>query len=408
MRSWKQLPIHWKLATTHAGIALLTMTGGSFTVYAIAKKSLKDRAFQQLESIRTLQKRKIEESALHGAPLKEGELNEILSERAGLGTSGESYVVDRDFRIRSDSRFVSVPDPMKLKVDTEPVRLAFEGRSGVMETKDYRGIKVLSAYAPLEIGGMDWALLAEIDSAEVLAPLFSNMLLVEIAMFLTTLIVLITAHLLAKSIADPILSRQLSLYEGQEQERSRIARDLHDGVGQLVTAASLSLETSDPMKRAFDQILLEIGNISKNLSSSILSNFGLVPAIRALCEESKRVSGIEFRLKCEESLEPNLSLDASTCRHLYRIAQEAVRNGLQHSKATAVDITIVRSDRDQIEFSIKDNGKGITRKSALRSGNSSGHGLSNMRERAEAMGAKIRIDSSPGLGTEVKLLVEQA
>jgi methyl-accepting chemotaxis protein len=98
-------------------------------------------------------------------------IDEIMQVQAGMGESGETYVVGGDLLMRSDSRFSEPSTVLKTKVDTETVRRALAGESGIQMTDDYRGVRVLSAYAPLDFHGLRWALLAEIDDAEVMKPI---------------------------------------------------------------------------------------------------------------------------------------------------------------------------------------------------------------------------------------------
>ena len=97
-------------------------------------------------------------------------LREIMQFTAGMGESGETYLVGEDLLMRSDSRFSEESTILRTTVDTKTVRRALRGETGVDVTDDYRGIPVLSAYAPLDYAGKRWAVMAEIDRDEVLAP----------------------------------------------------------------------------------------------------------------------------------------------------------------------------------------------------------------------------------------------
>ena len=97
-------------------------------------------------------------------------INEIMQVRSGMGETGETYVVGTDLLMRSDSRFSKESTTLETRVDTVTTRLALEGQAGFQITDDYRGIPVLSAYAPVEFEGVRWAVLAEIDVAEAQAP----------------------------------------------------------------------------------------------------------------------------------------------------------------------------------------------------------------------------------------------
>jgi methyl-accepting chemotaxis protein len=97
-------------------------------------------------------------------------IDEIMQVEAGMGATGETYVVGGDLLMRSDSRFSERSTVLQTTVDTETARRALAGESGIQMTDDYRGVRVLSAYAPLDFHGLRWALLAEIDEAEVMKP----------------------------------------------------------------------------------------------------------------------------------------------------------------------------------------------------------------------------------------------
>ena len=102
----------------------------------------------------------------HVNPLR---ISEMMVQRAGLGETGESYLVGQDLFMRSDSRFVPETTVLKVKVDTTAAREALEGQFNCKIIRDYRRKKVLSAYAPVDISeGIRWAIIAEIDKAEAL------------------------------------------------------------------------------------------------------------------------------------------------------------------------------------------------------------------------------------------------
>lgn len=97
-------------------------------------------------------------------------IDSIMSERAGLGQTGETYIVGDDKFMRSNSRFTTAITALKLQVDTEAVREALDGNDGVKVIKDYRGVPVLSAYGLINIEDFFWAILCEIDVAEAFKP----------------------------------------------------------------------------------------------------------------------------------------------------------------------------------------------------------------------------------------------
>jgi len=116
-------------------------------------------------------------------------MNAIMQQTAGMGESGETFIVGADFLMRSDSRFSEESTILKQKVETETVKAALAGDIGVRVTPDYRGVPVVSAYKPFEFAGTRWALLAEADTAEVRAPVDSmrnQMLLIGVTLLLVT------------------------------------------------------------------------------------------------------------------------------------------------------------------------------------------------------------------------------
>lgn len=95
-------------------------------------------------------------------------LNKMMQFTAGMGETGETYIVGDDKLMRSQSRFTHEQTALKKIVDTEPVRVGLSGKKGAMITKDYRGIPVLSAFAPIDFGGHLWVVAAEKDVSEVM------------------------------------------------------------------------------------------------------------------------------------------------------------------------------------------------------------------------------------------------
>jgi len=100
-------------------------------------------------------------------------INKVVADNHGLRGSGETYIVGTDLLMRTDSRFSDTSTILLQKVDTKASRAVTNGESGSTITPDYRGVSVLSQYRPLEIDGLDWGMLAEIDEAEVREPAYS-------------------------------------------------------------------------------------------------------------------------------------------------------------------------------------------------------------------------------------------
>jgi methyl-accepting chemotaxis protein len=148
-------------------------------------------------------------------------INNIMQERSGLGESGETYLVGKDFLLRSDSRFSTEQTVLKQKIETESVKQAFDGEEDTRIIDDYRGVSVLSSYSKVNVQGIDWAILAEIDEAEVLVSvkrMRNNILLT--AVILLSLVFLIT-YIINKEINTTL--------GGEPDEIARIADSIASG-----------------------------------------------------------------------------------------------------------------------------------------------------------------------------------
>lgn len=196
----------------------------------------------------------------------------------------------------------------------------------------------------------------------------------------------------------------------QEKEREKIARDLHDGVGQSLVALKINLGllqngTEDGALRSqagktmelAQSTIDEIRDVIYNLRPVELSRGGLANSIRDLCKKLGDLSGI--RINCEIAEEFPRWSEAEEV-NLYRIVQECLTNIIKHSGATQADISLLKMNDSVLLISIADNGSGFDRQEVQ-----SGFGLTTMRERAEMMNARLLVDSEKGKGTRIMLEV---
>ena len=131
-------------------------------------------------------------------------INQIMQEKTGLGESGETYLVGADLLLRSDSRFSNEPTVLQLKVETQATQDALSGIKKEQIIKDYRGINVLSCYDKVEIGDKRWAIISEIDEAEILVPVRQLALTIFIASLIIIAVIAMAALAIAKSLSNPI------------------------------------------------------------------------------------------------------------------------------------------------------------------------------------------------------------
>ncbi|MBD80998.1 MAG: hypothetical protein CL840_18920 [Crocinitomicaceae bacterium] len=208
------------------------------------------------------------------------------------------------------------------------------------------------------------------------------------------------AEIQAKSEAESIKA----MLNGQEHERNRIARDLHDRVGNLLATLKLSLRREDvnlnPQVELIDETVKEVREIAENLSSDQVNNHGLIQALAELKQNVEKSAGIQFQLYLNEETD---KLDKSLALEVYRIVQELVSNTLKHAKASIISIQTNGTNGTNQEFNLiyEDNGIGFVADKVQE-----GMGSRNIRSRVEFVNGKYHIDSQPGRGTIVILDID--
>ena len=217
-------------------------------------------------------------------------------------------------------------------------------------------------------------------------------------------------------------TRQLSRVLGrvisaEEDERRRVARELHDETSQLVAAMAMSIDAAKgaPTPAAVTELRLLIDRmhdslhrIIVNLRPSVLDDLGLAAAIDWLAEHQLRRAGIAVR--CELSDLQDCRVDSTIEIALFRVVQESMTNILRHASASAVLIQggIIQARASESEgrlwIEIEDDGEGFDPGAiAAETGSLRGIGLAGMRERMELVGGTIEFDSAPGEGTRIRL-----
>jgi PAS domain S-box-containing protein len=201
------------------------------------------------------------------------------------------------------------------------------------------------------------------------------------------------------------LSHQL--LRAQEEERRRVAREMHDQLGQELVALKMNLQTAradsaeDALRLAdstaiVERLIEQVRDLSLDLHPALLDDVGLAAALEWLCERQSERSGIPIELRGERPL-PRVAREAETA--LFRIVQEAISNTLKHARARRVIVT-VRHDAATLEVSVQDDGCGFDPERVERLHHDS-LGLISMRERADLIGAAFDIESRPGAGTRI-------
>ena len=200
------------------------------------------------------------------------------------------------------------------------------------------------------------------------------------------------------------------IVRAQEDERRRIARDIHDQLGQQMTALRLNLDSisqgcgeDGEMRGKLEQtqaiaerLDADVGFLAWELRPAALDDLGLSPAISNFVREWSRHSGIAAEFHTTGMEKERLAPEAESA--LYRITQEALNNAMKYSQAERVDVLLERRD-NQVVLIVEDDGRGFNPQQAATDGR--GLGLVGMRERATLVGGMLEIESKPGEGTAI-------
>jgi signal transduction histidine kinase len=202
-----------------------------------------------------------------------------------------------------------------------------------------------------------------------------------------------------------------AVFETQETERKRLAEDLHDSVGQVLSAIKLNLhrlnkvnKNEDPKnlladtRKLTDECIQEIRNIIHNVLPPVLTDFGLIDALQALCDKLGHNTDIKITFTknlADERFPSEIELT------LYRMAQELFGNAVKHSGASSIQLLLTK-ETDLLVMSFSDNGKGFDMENVKH-----GFGLKNLQSRAQLINGKIHTYAKPlnGTLTTIKVMV---
>ncbi len=218
-----------------------------------------------------------------------------------------------------------------------------------------------------------------------------------------------------RAAADNLQALTRRLVEAEEAERRRIARELHDRVGQNLSALNINLDLAlgaaagaSPLRRRIedsvslvDATLQSIENVMAELRPPLLDEYGLGAALGWYAEEFSRRTGIAVVLRDGKDAAADLRPEAAVA--LFRIAQEALNNVAKHAGAKQVSVELA-CEAEEIVLRVADDGAGFDPAAAARGKR---WGMKTMRERAEAAGGRLEVDSAPGEGTIVRASVRR-
>lgn len=199
----------------------------------------------------------------------------------------------------------------------------------------------------------------------------------------------------------------------QEAECGRIARDLHDGVGQALTAIKIELELAEQdahrgalaerladVRELVERTLQDVRALAHALRPSMLDDLGLIPTLRGLARTFQKRTGLDVRVDLEETDE-RFDPDVETL--VYRVAQEALTNAAKYADASRVQLTLDH-EPSQLNLRVADDGRGFDAAAVLSATvDERGFGLRGMRDRVHLFGGRFQVTSSAGRGTTVQV-----
>lgn len=223
----------------------------------------------------------------------------------------------------------------------------------------------------------------------------------QLAEYLAIGFALIEAEDLKRSFVQSVLSEI-------EADRRRIARDLHDETGQLVSAMMVNLATLEhrvpdskgaalirTLKSLGDRLHEQIREAAQGLRGGPAGGQSIEQALRALCREQAALHGFTAKVACNGLLAPDLSLDVQAA--IYRIVQEGITNAVRHGRAKTVSLIVRRAD-GRVRLILEDDGCGFDVATMPKAG---ANGLIGMQERAQLLHGSVVVESTPGFGTTV-------
>jgi signal transduction histidine kinase len=246
---------------------------------------------------------------------------------------------------------------------------------------------------------------SEIEKLKANQQLFIAIIIVTLMFFMLTIFAFFSRQRLNK-LKNQELNKNIyieklnSLINGQEQERLRVAQELHDGLGTLLSRIKIFSSTgmsNEKMVNMIDEACSEVRTISGNLQPSSLSKFGLIRAIQDLINK-QNVKSPEIIF--QHFGEP-LKMDNNKNLMIYRIVQELLTNSLKHSNATEILVQIVFSDDQNLTITVEDNGVGFDEQES----NEESQGWPNIRSRVNYLEGNINLHVNKNEGTSVTISI---
>jgi signal transduction histidine kinase len=210
--------------------------------------------------------------------------------------------------------------------------------------------------------------------------------------------------------------RSVLILEGQEEERKRLAMDIHDGIGQMLTSLKFQIESINlangaqvqekisEIQQLITQVIKEVRRVTFNLKPTVLGDYGLQAGLNVFIREIGKLTDTRLEYRVEGDNDTRLPQKVEN--NIFRIVQEAINNAIKYSGAARIEVVLCQTE-NEVVITIKDEGQGFDEKLVeARSTNiESGRGFFNMYERTEYINGRLDLRSSPGQGTTITLTV---
>ncbi len=208
--------------------------------------------------------------------------------------------------------------------------------------------------------------------------------------------------------------RSVLILEGQEEERKRLAMDIHDGIGQLLSSLKFQMEGIDPkegeaniqklaeIKAQLNDTIQEVRRVTFNLKPTVLGDFGLAAGLNLFLREISKYSQVSISFHNPQQIKDRFSERIEN--NVFRIVQEAINNAIKYAQASSIEVGVSIPDHNLI-VTIRDDGDGFDPSVMDNAGIESGSGFFNMYERTEYINGTLEINSEPGKGTSIELHV---
>ena len=277
-------------------------------------------------------------------------INKIMQERTGMGETGESYLVGPDFRMRSDSFLDPVNHSMKGsfasgekgKCQTEGSEAAIRGETDARIIIDYNGSHVLSAFSPMTVMGLNWAVMSEIDQAEVEIPINKLKISILIASTFITIFIIVLALYLATTIANPMKQGVVfaqSIAEGDLEAKLDVVQK--DEIGMLAEALR-------GMIQKLRSVVLDIKSASENVASGSTE---LSATSQSMSQgATEQAASAEEASASMEEMAANIKQNADNAMQTEKIAQNAAEKANESGKAVEQTVSAMKEIASKISI----------------------------------------------------------